>query len=257
MAAALATFQHHSAPRGPRTARTGGGARDELHGHAPEDALPQAAGARYFAMDAGEDVVRHQPPGGQHRCLRCCRRNGYSSAPQSRSSTLCRWSHCFMRLCRGRWNSLWTFSHLSISVLPSRLSKYPRSCVHPALLAQFSVRRRRQTVGGSADDYLLFFVIAADYGAERCHSSWGSWRAKRQSSRFSSWTAPFLSLESISEQIVEQTVDIPAACGGLADFRPGQSSSPVAHSPAAWLNPEDEPVQRVFRTFSPEEKKCD
>ena len=56
MAAVLATFQHHSAPRGPRTARTGGGARDELHGCAPEDAPTQAAGARYFAMDAGEDV---------------------------------------------------------------------------------------------------------------------------------------------------------------------------------------------------------
>ena len=56
VAAVLATFQHHSAPRGPRTARTGGGARDELHGHAPEDAPPQAAGAQHFAMDAGEDV---------------------------------------------------------------------------------------------------------------------------------------------------------------------------------------------------------
>ena len=56
MAAVLATFQHHSAPRGPTTARTGRRARDELHGHAPEDAPRQAAGARYFAMDAGEDV---------------------------------------------------------------------------------------------------------------------------------------------------------------------------------------------------------
>ena len=55
MAAVLATYQHHSAPRGPRTARTGEGARDELHGHAPEDAPPQAAGAQHFAMDAGED----------------------------------------------------------------------------------------------------------------------------------------------------------------------------------------------------------
>ena len=55
MAAVLATFQHHSAPRGPRTARTGGGARDERHGYAPEDAPPQAAGAQHFAMDAGED----------------------------------------------------------------------------------------------------------------------------------------------------------------------------------------------------------
>ena len=88
--------------------------------------------------------MRHQPPGGQHRCLRCCRRSGYSSAPRSRSSTLCLWSRCSTMLCRRWWNSWWTFLHLSISVSPSRLSKYPRSCVHPALLAQSSVRRRRQ-----------------------------------------------------------------------------------------------------------------
>ena len=55
MAAVLATYQHHSAPRGPRKARTGEGARDELHGYAPEDAPPQAAGAQHFALDAGED----------------------------------------------------------------------------------------------------------------------------------------------------------------------------------------------------------
>ena len=55
VAEVLATFQHHSAPRGPKTARTGGGARDEPHGHAPEDAPSQAAGAQHFAMDAGED----------------------------------------------------------------------------------------------------------------------------------------------------------------------------------------------------------
>ena len=29
----------------------------------------------------GRTLGRHQPPGGQHRCLRCCRRRGYSSAP--------------------------------------------------------------------------------------------------------------------------------------------------------------------------------
>ena len=33
-----------------------GGARDELHGHAPEDAPPQAAGAQHFAMDAGRTM---------------------------------------------------------------------------------------------------------------------------------------------------------------------------------------------------------
>ena len=46
-----------TAPHGDRgRPGQGGGARDELHGYAPEGAPPQAAGAQYFAMDAGEDV---------------------------------------------------------------------------------------------------------------------------------------------------------------------------------------------------------
>ena len=48
-------------------------------------------------------------------------------------------------------------------------------------------------------------------------------------------TAPCFPLERISEQTVEQIVDIPVSVGGLQDFRPGQSSSSVAQSPAAWL----------------------
>ena len=56
--------------------------------------------------------MRHQPPGGQHSCMRCGRRNGFSSALWSISSTLCRWSRCFTTLCRRWWNSGWTFSHL-------------------------------------------------------------------------------------------------------------------------------------------------
>ena len=41
-AMALAESTHHSAPRGQKTARTGGegGAREELHGRAPGEALP-------------------------------------------------------------------------------------------------------------------------------------------------------------------------------------------------------------------------
>ena len=70
-------------------------------------------------------------------------------------------------------------------------------------------------------------------------------------------TAPLLSLERISERIVEQTVDIPVSVGGLQDFRPRESSSSVAHSPAVWFNAEDEPFQGGFRTFSAGEKKCD
>ena len=72
-----------------------------------------------------------------------------------------------------------------------------------------------------------------------------------QSSTFS-----FSSSERISERIMEQIVDIPVACGDPQGFRPGQSSSSVAHSPAAWLNTEDEPFQGDFRTFSLEEKSA-
>ena len=61
MAAVLATFQHHSAPRGPRTARTEGGARDELHGPAPEDAPPRAASTLYFNLDDDEGVLAARP----------------------------------------------------------------------------------------------------------------------------------------------------------------------------------------------------
>ena len=47
----------------------------------------------------------------------------------------------------------------------------------------------------------------------------------------------------------------PVACGDPHGFLAGQSSSSVAHSPAAWLNTEDEPFQEGFRTFFPRMKK--
>ena len=100
VAAVLATYQHHSAPRGPRTARTGG-ERETNYTATLRKMLPprrQVPGTLRWTL--ARTWVRHQPPGGQHRCLRCCRRNGYSSTPQCRSSTLCRWSRCFMRCCR-------------------------------------------------------------------------------------------------------------------------------------------------------------
>ena len=52
---------------------------------------------------------------------------------------------------------------------------------------------------------------------------------------------------------MKQNVDIPVG-GGLQDFRPGQSSSSVAHSPAAWLSTEDEAIQGGFSHF-PQNKK--
>ena len=46
------------------------------------------------------------------------------------------------------------------------------------------------TAGGSTDDRILLFVISADCGAARRHSSsWCWWRTKFWSSRFFLWTA--------------------------------------------------------------------
>ena len=78
------------------------------------------------------------------------------------------------------------------------------------------------TAGGSVDDHILFFPFAADYGAERRHSS--SW----------SWRGEFLVFKVFLPGRVQQrfvvpwnaclSVDFPVG-GGLQDFLPGQSSS--------------------------------
>ena len=100
------------------------------------------------------------------------------------------------------------------------------------------------TAGGSADDRILFFIAAADHGAERWHSSSQSWRAICWCSRFppaQSSTAP-----------VAQIVDIPVSGGGLQGFRTGQSStasSSSSHSPAGVCEDLVEPGVGVFALF--------
>ena len=56
---------------------------------------------------------------------------------------------------------------------------------------------------------------------------------------------------------MEQNVDIPVAGGSLQDFRPVQTSSSVARSPADWLNTEMGRFKGFFRTFPQNKKKCD
>ena len=68
----LATYQHHSAPRGQRMARTGEGSEKNYTAKLWLNP-PKAARAVYFEMDTGRTMVPHLPPGGQHRC---CRRRG-------------------------------------------------------------------------------------------------------------------------------------------------------------------------------------
>ena len=114
----------------------------------------------------------------------------------------------------------------TLTPVPEQVIEVPKIVFDDVPCAHLCARHAAGgTAGGSADDYLLFFVIAADYGAARRHSSSWWWRAEKLVFKVFSAeqgpTAPsFVSAERISEQIVEQTVDIPAAGGGLADFSP-------------------------------------
>ena len=61
VAMALAESQHHAAPWRQGMARARGGARDVLHGPAPEDAPPRAASTVYFNLDDDEGVLAARP----------------------------------------------------------------------------------------------------------------------------------------------------------------------------------------------------
>ena len=87
-----------------------------------------------------------------------------------------------MFLCR-RWGTNWWRCAGSFDTrIPEMAIEVPKiSSQAPCALRGADGR----TVGGSADDHILFFPFAADYGAERRHSSSGWCKAgKGRSSRF-------------------------------------------------------------------------
>ena len=49
----LATYQHHAAPQGQTTARSGGWVRGEAHGQVPGKPTPQEPDTRYYDLDDG------------------------------------------------------------------------------------------------------------------------------------------------------------------------------------------------------------
>ena len=260
VAAVLATFQHHSAPRGPRTARTRRGARDELHGYAPEDAPPQAAGAQHFALDAGEDDGE-APAAGRPAPL-------LEVVPQERVQQrtaeqivdpvpVVPLLHAFVPQKVEQLVDI--LAPLDFRVA-EQVIEVPKIVCPPR--AARTVLRAPQTAEQLVEvPTIISFSSLLQRTLEQNVDIPVRGRGGRNVDLQGFLpgqgpTAPYSSLERLSDQILEQTVDIPISVGGLADFRPRQSSSSVAHSPAAWLNPEDEPFQRVFRTFSPEEKSA-
>ena len=69
MAAVLATSP--LCPTGTEDGQDREGAREELHGSAPEDDPPRRLVPSTLRWTPGRTWERHQPPGGQHRCWRC------------------------------------------------------------------------------------------------------------------------------------------------------------------------------------------
>ena len=116
VAAVLATIQHHSDPRGQKAARTGGeGARDELHGQAPDEAPPPSPRRLVRSTSAWTTRRLRQPPCGLHWWRRCSRQSGTGgtagSAPNWSSIPQCRsWGERLSRhhsACCGR-SSCWS-----------------------------------------------------------------------------------------------------------------------------------------------------
>ena len=136
---------HVPTPQRPTGARTGRGARDELHGHAPEDALPQANGARYFAMDAGEDVGEAPAAGRPAPLLEVLpqERVQQRTAEQIVDPVpVVPLLHVFVPQMVEQLVDI--LAPLDFRVA-EQVIEVPKIVCPPALLAQFSVRRRRQT----------------------------------------------------------------------------------------------------------------
>ena len=143
VAAVLATLQHQC-PTGTEDGQDRGGAREELHAALRKMPPPQAAGAQHFAMDAGEDVGEAPAAGRPAPLLKVLPQERVQQRTVEQIVDPLPSVPLLQVFVPQMVEQLVDIFYLSISALPSRLSKCPRSCVHPALLAQSSVRRRRQ-----------------------------------------------------------------------------------------------------------------
>ena len=242
--------------------RAGGGVRDAVHGQVPEALLPQEPGTQHFTLDDDDSVAElwgSRPDriatlsGPQERVLRRTVEQIVDAVPlvpllddpvpQTVEqlvdvlrffNTLCPVSEQVIEVPKILPEDVPMRRFCRDTQLVEQLVEVPTTVSYSSLL--------QRTVEQHVD-------IPVPVGRGRNAGLQGF--LPEQSSTFS-----FSSSERISERIMEQIVDIPVARGDPQGFRPGQSSSSVAHSPAAWLNTEDGPFQGVFRTFSPAEKSA-
>ena len=223
---------------------------------------PQAAGAQHFAMDAGE-YVGEAPAAGRPAPLlevlpqeRVQQRTAEQIVDPVRVVPLL---HAFVPQMVEQLVDF--LAPLDFRVA-EQVIEVPKIVCPPR--AARTVLRAPQTADQLVEVptiVLLFFVDAADYGAEQLPFQFVVVEGETsifkvffpdrvQPRRVFFWNA-FLS------RLWSRSLTFLFLLEAFKHFRPGQSSSSVAHSPAAWLNLEDEPFQGGFRTFSPEKSATD
>ena len=221
VAMALAESTHHSAPRGQKMARAGGRARDELHGHAPDDALPQGRILRHVvghlfvpSLDVPVPQMVDQLPDIEHFFA------ALSPDPEQ-----------VIEVPKILPLDVPVRAAFRVTQLVEQLVEVPTTVSYSSLL-----RTAEQLVdipvpgGGGPSSGLQGFL-------PRQRSTESPCRTRN------------------SERIVEQIVD-PVSRGSLPGSLPGQSSS-SSHSPAGVEECADEPGEGVFRTFPQNKKKCE
>ena len=218
VAAVLATYQHHSAPRGPRTGRRGEGACDELHGYAPEDAPPQGRILRHVvghlpapALDVPvPQMVDQLPDIEQFFCALSPDPEQVIEVPK---------------------------------ILPLDVPMRAAVCVTQLVeqLVEVPTTVSYSSLQRTVEQHVDIPVPGGGGPSSGPHGFLPRQRSTASPSR-----------KRISERIVEQIVD-PVSRGSLPGSLPGQSSS-SSHSPAGVEERADEPGEGVFRTF-PQIKK--
>ena len=209
--------------------RAGRGVRDAVHGEVPEALLPQEPGTQHFTLDDDDSVLELW--GSWPDRL-------YEVRPQERvqwrnvrlsTSPLCRLS---MILRRRWWNSCFTCSasFRRSHLIPSRLSKCPRSCLRTSPCErQFASRSWRNS----------WWKCQRTYPIPGYSSVWS--RTSTFQFLVVEGDSQVCKVQSSTGPAVEQIVDIP---GGQ-----GSPASSSFHSPAGSDDDADEPGLGFFALF--------
>ena len=246
IAMALASALHHSADKTTRAQH-----------NAPRG--QKNAGPEYCELSMKTWCLRGVP-GHPVWVSRGGHRIGISCVPWSRLPIMPLWYRFWMHLWRRWWNSCRTSRGSSTfsGLIPSRLLKWPKILPH-------DVHSRRLSHDTQLAEQLVEVPTIMSYSSLQLITEQNVDTPVPRGGGRNAGLQGFLpgqgsttlpsSLERISEQTLEQIVDIPG--GGLQDFRPGQSLSSSSHFPAVFLFDADEPGEGFFRTSPQNKKKCE